>query len=90
MQTACTNATLLTVYDHHTLHSSQRLTTNPNYFATLTAVGELHLRLGTGPELEPNAAELLSGISTYIRDTDEVFTNLASGVSRTEETSILR
>ena len=87
MQSAC-NATSIT--GHHLKHTIQRPINDPNYFATLTAIGELHLKLGAGPELEHNAAELLSGISSYVQDSDETLTSLASVVSNSEDTSILR
>lgn len=86
VQSAC-NTTTLNKY------TIQRPTNNPSsYFATLTGLGELHLKLqqGDGPDHEVvhNAAELLSGISPYVQDSDGVFTSLASTVSRGEGTPV--
>ena len=88
MQSACNATTVLTRYHLNKLQYSQRPTDNPSYFATLTGIGELHLKLGTGPELEHNAAELLSGILPYVQDSDEIFTSLASAVSSSEGKSV--
>jgi hypothetical protein len=92
VQSAC-NAT--TTGHRLNKHTIQRPTINnpSSYFATLTGLGELHLKLqlgGGGPDHEVvhNAAELLSGISPYVQDTDGVFTSLASTVSRGEGTPV--
>lgn len=83
MQSACNTTT-----GHFNKQIIQRPSDNPSYFATLTGLGELHLKLGAGPELVQNAAELLSGISPYVQDSDGVFTSLASAVSSSEGTSV--
>ena len=88
MQSAC-NAT--TGHLHNNKHITQRPSDNPSsYFATLTGLGELHLKLqgSGGPDLVHNAAELLSGISPYVQDSDGVFTSLASAVSTSEGTAV--
>ena len=55
----------------------------------LSAIGELHLSLDTAPEVkQQNAAEMLSGISAYLQDSDGTFTSLADGVNNSEETAI--
>ena len=91
MQTAC-NATIAA---GHLLnkHITQRPSDSDNpssYFATLTGLGELHLKLqgSGGPEPVNNAAELLSGMSPYSQDSDGIFTSLASVVSSSEGTSV--
>jgi hypothetical protein len=92
VQSAC-NATTT---EHLILnkHNIQRPTINnpSSYSATLTGLGELHLKLQLGgepdSELVHNAAELLSGISPYVQDSDGVFTSLASTVSRGEGTPV--
>ena len=85
VQSAC-NAT---TGNHLKKHITQ--SDHPSYFATLTGIGELHLKLlGTGSDhkLVPNAAELLSGVSPYVQGSDRVFTSLASAVSSSEGTSV--
>ena len=61
-----------------------------NYFATLTAVGELHLNLDSISGLEHNAAELLTGVAEYIRDSDETFTSIDNAASTDQDIELLR
>ena len=86
MQRACLNGSLLEAVTQPKLHRNQ------NYFATVTAIGELHLRLGTASGLNQNAAKLMSGIQSYVEDSDEIITSLSDGVSdhEKEDTSVLK
>ena len=87
VQTACNATAIITESNHHDLH---RPTERPNFFATLTAIGKLHTKLGSGSGQGWDAAKLLSGISGYMQDGDGTLTSLADGVNNSEETAIFK
>ena len=90
VQTACNTTAAITesnnIY-HHPLHKP---TEKPNSFVTLTAIGKLHMKLGSGSGHGQDATKLLSGISGYLQDNDGTFTSLVDGVSNSEETAIFK
>ena len=87
VQTACNVTATISESYHNNLH---RPAERPNYFATFTAIGKLHTKLGSGSEQGWNVTKLLSGISGYIQDGDGTLTSLADGVSSSEETAIFK
>ena len=90
VQTACNATAAITESKYTYNHNLHRPTERPKYFATLTVIGELRMRLGSGSGQGQDVAKLLSGISGYIRDSDGTLTSLADGVSNSEETAILK
>lgn len=89
VQTACNLSATATITESY-YHALHRSTERPNYFATLTAIGKLHTKLGSGSRQGWDPAKLLSSISGYIQDGDGTMTNFADGVNNSEETAIFK
>lgn len=93
VETAC-NATLTTnnVISGQQVHSVRDSDKESSYFtATLSAIGELHLRLDTGASLEQDVGEILStSTADYLKESDGTFTTVDGVTDSSEDRAILR